>query len=102
MDFAVPADQWVKLKEIKKRDKYLDLAKDLKTMGHEDDADTDCNWCARNKPRSIRKGTGSVVNKRTSGDHPDDSIIKIGHNTDESPGDLKRLVVTQTPVENHQ
>ena len=29
-DFAVPADHWVKLKESKKKDKYLDLARDLK------------------------------------------------------------------------
>ena len=28
--FAVPSDQSVKLKESKKRDKYLDLAKKLK------------------------------------------------------------------------
>ena len=39
--------------------------------------------------------------KRTSGDHPNYSIIKIGQNTKKSPGDLKRLAVTQTPVENH-
>ena len=37
-----------------------------------------------------------------SGDHPNYSIIKIGQNTEESPGDLKRLAVTQTPVRNHQ
>ena len=29
MDFAGQADKWVKLKEIKKRGKYLDLAKEL-------------------------------------------------------------------------
>ena len=30
VDFAVPADPWVKLKESEKRDEYLDLAKELK------------------------------------------------------------------------
>ena len=30
MDFAVPADHRVKLKESEKKDKYLDLAKELK------------------------------------------------------------------------
>ena len=30
MDFAVPADHRVELKESKKRDKYLDLARELK------------------------------------------------------------------------
>ena len=36
MDFAVPADHRVKLKESKKEDKYLDLAREfLKIMEHE-------------------------------------------------------------------
>ena len=35
---------------------------------------------------------------RTSGDHPNNSIIKIGQNTEKSPRDLRTLVVTQTPV----
>ena len=33
MDFAVPADHRVKLKESEKRDKYLDLARELKNYG---------------------------------------------------------------------
>ena len=32
MDFAVPADHRVKLKESEKKDKYLDLAKELKKL----------------------------------------------------------------------
>ena len=32
MDFAVPADYWVKLKESEKKDKYLDLARELKKV----------------------------------------------------------------------
>ena len=32
MDFAVPADHRVKLKESKKKDKYLDLAGELKKL----------------------------------------------------------------------
>ncbi len=36
MDFAVPADHRIKLKECKKKDKYLDLARELtKTVEHE-------------------------------------------------------------------
>ena len=34
------------------------------------------------------------------GDYPNDSIIKNGQNPETSPGDLKRLAVTQTPVKN--
>ena len=32
MDFAVPADHRIKLKECEKRDKYLDLARELKKL----------------------------------------------------------------------
>ena len=32
MDFAVPADHRVKLKESEKMDRYLDLARELKKM----------------------------------------------------------------------
>ena len=38
----------------------------------------------------------------TSGDYPNYSIIKFNQNTEKSPGDMKRLAVTQTPVEIHQ
>ena len=31
-----------------------------------------------------------------------DSIAKNGQNPETSPGDLRRLAVTQTPVKNHQ
>ena len=32
----------------------------------------------------------------------DYSIIENGENTEKSPGDLRRLSVTQTPVKDHQ
>ena len=32
VDFAVPADHRIKLKECEKRDKYLDLARELKKL----------------------------------------------------------------------
>ena len=35
-------------------------------------------------------------------DHPNDSIIEDRQNTEKSPGDLRRLAVTQTPVKHHQ
>ena len=46
VDFAVPADHRIKLKECEKKDKYLDLARELKkTMEHEGDNYTNCDWC---------------------------------------------------------
>ena len=47
-------------------------------------------------------GTGRLGNKRTNGDHPNCSIIKIGQNTEKSPGDLRRLAVTQSLVRNYR
>ena len=32
MDFAVPADHWVRLKKSEKRDKYLDIAREPKKL----------------------------------------------------------------------
>ena len=34
--------------------------------------------------------------------HPSNSIIENGQNTEKSPGDLRRLAVTQSPVKDHQ
>ena len=49
VDFAVPADNRVKLKECEKKDKYLDLARELKkTMEHACDNYTNGNWCIWN------------------------------------------------------
>ena len=50
----------------------------------------------------IIKGTGGLGSWQMSGDHPNDNIIENGQNTRKSPGDLRRLAVTQTPVKNHR
>ena len=50
----------------------------------------------------IIKGTGGLVYKRTSGDYPNNYIFENGQNTEKSPGDLRRLAITQTSVKDHQ
>ena len=45
--------------------------------------------------------TGELGNKRTSKEHPNYSIVEIDSNTEKSPGNLKRLAITQTPSKNH-
>ncbi len=45
---------------------------------------------------------GGLVNKRTSGNHPNYCIIKIGQNTEKSPEKLRRLAVTQTQEKDHK
>ena len=52
--------------------------------------------------KGLVKGLRGLGNKRTSGDHPNYSIIEIGQNTEKIPGDLRKLVVTETPVKDHQ
>ncbi len=37
-----------------------------------------------------------------SGDNPNYYIVLNGQNTEKSPGDLRRLAVTQTPVKDYQ
>ena len=94
----------MKLKECEKKDKYLDLATELKkkTVEYAGDNYTNCNWCVWNSNERITKGTRGLGSWRTSGDYPNDSIIENGQNTEKSPGDLRRLAVTQTPVKNHR
>ena len=79
-----------------KREKCLDLARELKKIiEDESDSDTICNRCAWYSHQWIGKGTGRIGNKNTSGDHANDSTVKIGQNTEKSPGDVRRLAVTQ-------
>ena len=45
VDFAVSAYHRIKLKECEKKDKYLDIARELKkTIEHASDNYTNCNW----------------------------------------------------------
>ena len=48
------------------------------------------------------KRPGGLGSWRTSGYNPNDSIAENDQNPETSPGDLKRLAVTQTPGKNHQ
>ena len=48
---------------------------------------------------TVTKGPGGW---RPRGDHPNNSIIEDGKNTEKSPGDLRRLAVTQSPIKDHQ
>ena len=63
---------------------------------HVGDSDTKCNCCDQYNSQRITKGTGGLGNKRTSSNHPNDSIIEISKNSEKSPRDLRRL---KTPVE---
>ena len=64
---AVLADHRGKIRRKQKRDKYLDLARELKKpMEYEVDGDTNCNWCTWNNPPKIGKVTGRFEDKYRS------------------------------------
>ena len=76
---VISADHRVKLKESVKKDKELDLARELLKY-HEGHSDTICRSCTFNHPQRIDKETEGLRNQWTSRDHSDYSIIKIGKN----------------------
>ena len=47
IDFVISAYHRVKIKESEKKAKYLDLTREcIKTVEHESDVYTTCNWCS--------------------------------------------------------
>ena len=54
------------------KDKYLDLARELKkTVKHEIDGDTNYNWYALKGPKSLGIKTGKTGNQKKNKDHLD-------------------------------
>ena len=99
MDSVAPAVHSIKLKESEKEDKYRDLAREFfkkwNTKVTIIPIETDAFGTVI---KGLLKGLG---NKRTDEDHPNFYIIENCQNTEKSPGDLRKLVVTQTPVNDH-
>ena len=96
VNFAVPEDCWVKLKESEKvPGPCLGTGK---TVGYDIDGATNCYWCARYNHHRIGAWTRGIGNKRSNWDHQNYGIVEIDQNTEKSPGDLRKLAVTQTPV----
>ena len=98
VDFAVPADHRINLKESEKKDKYLDLDRKLKKL-----------WNMKVTIVPIVIGALGTVTKGLLKGLEDlevggrvETIEKTAFNPETSPGDLRRLAVTQTPVKNHQ
>ena len=77
------------------------LLEKWKTVKHESDSSANCNGCFWYSHQMIIKGAGGLENKRMSGDNPNCSIDEITQNTEKCLGGLRRLAVTQTPVEDH-
>ena len=71
-------------------------------MEHEGDGDISSNWWVQNISPIINKETGRLETKRTCGNNLAYCVIRIGQNTEKSPGDLKRFADTQISLKNYQ
>ena len=71
-------------------------------MEHESDNYTNRDWWFWYSQQRIIKRAEGLQGRRTSGYHLNYNIIENSQNTEKSPGDLKRLAVTQTPVKDHR
>ena len=93
MDFAVPADHRVRLKESEKKKESISgpCQRAEGAMEHEGGGDTNRNWWTWNDLPNIGKGTERLRNQRTSRDYPDFTISKIDKNTEINPGVLLSL-----------
>ena len=97
VNFAIPADHRVKLKESEKRDKYLDHSSELKKKEHERDSATSCKWCSRYSHQKIGIGTGKLGNKEQA-ETIQTTVLFISTKHEEEFSKL----VTQIPVKNNQ
>ena len=103
VDFAASADHRIKLKECEKKDKYLDLARELKKLGNMKVTIIPIVIGAFGTvTKELLKGTWGLGCWRPSGDHPNDILIQNVQNTKNRTRDLRRLAVSQTPVKDHQ
>ena len=73
VDIAVPADHRIKLKECKKKDKYFDLARELKKLWN-----MQVTIISIGAFGTVTKGTGRLGSERTSRDHPNYYIVENG------------------------
>ena len=92
VDFSVPADHRVKLKEGEKKDMYLDYARESKKLWNKKVTLIPIVIGALGSHERIGKMTSGLGNKSTSGDNPNYSIAEFSQNTEKSPGDLRRLM----------
>ena len=99
-----PADHRIKLKECEKKAKYLDFARELKKLWNMQVTMIPIVIGAFGKvTKGLLKGLEDLeVGERVEIIQTTNYYnIKNGQNTEKSPGDLRRLAVTQTPVKDY-
>ena len=87
---------------MKRRIRTSTLRENLKAVEHESNDCAHCDSYFRHNNKRIIKSTGGLGSWRTGRDYPNDRAAENNQNPETSPGDLRRLTVTQTPVQNHQ
>ena len=91
MEFAVLANHRVKLRESEKKDKYLDLARELIKLWNVKVTIIPIVNGDFYSHQMVIKETGALGNKRTCGYHPNYNVIENGLNTEKNPGNLLSL-----------
>ena len=105
VDLSVLVDQRVTTKESQKvtKDNFLHLAWLLKKLRSFKKTKLAISPGAFGTISiGLKRGSGRVGHQRTNRDYWKYCTVKIGQNTEKSPGYLRRLAFTQTPVENNQ
>ena len=101
--FAVPADHRINLKECEKKDKYLDLARELKKLWNMKVTIVPIVICALGTiTKGLLKGLEDLEVGRRVETIQMTALLRTARILRWVPGDLRRLAVTQTTVKNHQ
>ena len=101
-NFAVPVDYRENLWNARRGISTLFLLGNCKTVKQESDDCTSCNLCSWYIHPKIGTKTWGFEHNGVGRDSPNHGIVEIGQNAEKSPGDLRRLSVTQTPLKNHK
>ena len=95
--FCVLAYHRFPINDTEKISTYFDLSRKLKNLKYEDDSDTIYSCYVSNGPQRLGKKTVGIRN-RMKNHKPNQIIIKIGYNTENSPGDGRSFAVMKNPV----
>ena len=101
VDFDILADHRVKLKESEKRDKYLDLVRELekKPMEYKSDRDTNCGWYSRYSHQCLVQGLKDFEIRGWIETILTTALLKSARILRRV---LRKLAVPKNPVRNHR
>ena len=101
MDFAVAADHSENQIERKRRKVLEPHQRTKHAVKHQTNRDASCNWRAWDGPKRLGKGGELKIGRRIETIQTT-LFLGSGWDTEKSPGDLRKLVVSQTPMKSNQ